>query len=291
MKGSIELMRIIAVILITFTHTRHNIESGYFYFLFEKIPTYGTPVLSLISGYLFWNKTRYKHNIFNTKVASLLIPYLIANTLVLVPVLIANYLGFNYLNRLDYNYTLITEGILSLNSPPINPPTYFIRDIFILFVMLELFLKRNFKMLLIIIPILLFGKIFLRWDIVVMFLFGSLIANFEKHLKLSIAIQIFFGAFMYFKFPELLRFSIAGLIFSFLITIPISMPKTGGFSYLLHLYHSPVIVFLFPIISIFTVEQITSVFIQVFVSIVLIGIFYVVTIKNNRLRILTGNRH
>ena len=58
MNSGIELLRIVAVILITFTHTRNNLEDGYFYFFIEKLPTYGTSILSIISGYLYFTITR-----------------------------------------------------------------------------------------------------------------------------------------------------------------------------------------------------------------------------------------
>ena len=77
MKSGIELMRLIAVILITFTHTRNELSEGYLYFLVETLPTYGTAILSIISGYLFYTVSRKNENLFNKKIKSLAIPYLI----------------------------------------------------------------------------------------------------------------------------------------------------------------------------------------------------------------------
>ena len=54
MKSSIELIRLLALVLIVFTHTRNNLESGIAYFIVEKIPAFGTAILSIVSGYLYF---------------------------------------------------------------------------------------------------------------------------------------------------------------------------------------------------------------------------------------------
>ena len=132
MKPSIELIRLVAVILITFTHTRNDLQSGYIFFVVEKMPTFGTAILSIVSGYLYYSVSL-KKKIFIKKIKTLLIPYLIANISVIIIVFSTILLlDYNPLNRLSLDSSLILEGIFSLNSPPINPPTYFIRDIFII---------------------------------------------------------------------------------------------------------------------------------------------------------------
>ena len=290
MKGSIELMRVIAVILITFTHTRHNIETGPFCFIFETLPTYGTPLLSIISGFLFWEKTRFKKNIFNSKVASLIVPYFIANLLVLSPVLLANSLGYNYLNRLTYDYTLFTEGLLALNSPPINPPTYFIRDLFILFVLLELLFKKNVKMLIILLPLAYFGKIFIRIDIVIMFFMGSIFAMLKHHNKWIIIGLIGLNIFSFMINILPIKYPLSALVFALLIKTKFQLPKTGGFTYLLHLYHSPIMVFSYPVLVLFITNPIMNVFAQVFLSIFFVGILFYLSSKIKPLGLLSGDR-
>lgn len=117
-------MRLVAVILIVFTHTRNDLTNGISFFIIEKIPTFGTAILSIVSGYLYFEISRLKPNLFLNKIKSLAIPYLIANVLILSMVLFFKYvLGYDSLNRLPYDYTLLTEGIFALNSVPINPPT------------------------------------------------------------------------------------------------------------------------------------------------------------------------
>ena len=53
MNYTIEIIRLVAVILITFTHIRHNFTDGPMFYMLEVIPKYGTLILSLVSGYLY----------------------------------------------------------------------------------------------------------------------------------------------------------------------------------------------------------------------------------------------
>ena len=71
MNYSIELLRLMSVILIVFTHTKHNFTGGIFYILFEQIPTYGTAILSIISGFLFSEYSSTKANLLNKKIKTL----------------------------------------------------------------------------------------------------------------------------------------------------------------------------------------------------------------------------
>ncbi len=67
MKPSIELIRLLAVLLITFTHTRNNLTEGISYFIVEELPKLGTAILSIISGYLYFEVSRKKENLFKKK--------------------------------------------------------------------------------------------------------------------------------------------------------------------------------------------------------------------------------
>lgn len=67
MNSSIELIRLIAVILIVFTHTRNGLESGIAHFIVEGIPPFGTAILSIISGYLYFEISRHRKNLFLKK--------------------------------------------------------------------------------------------------------------------------------------------------------------------------------------------------------------------------------
>ena len=252
MKPGIELVRLIAVILITFTHTRNNLESGFTYFIVEELPKYGTAILSIISGYLYYTISRHKTGLFDKKIKSLVIPYLIANFSILFLVLIFNYgFGYNPLNRLSYDWSIVLEGLFSLNSPPINPPTYFIRDIFILFSIIALITQKEWKALLVLIPFLLFGKLIIRWDIAFLFVSGIIYAMVSERLNknillsicgLSIVVVVLF-------FDAYLKFPVSLFLFMLTVDLKIKYLNTGRFSYLLHLYHSPVMVITYPVIS------------------------------------------
>lgn len=292
MKYSIELIRFTAVILITFTHTKHELTDGIFYFFIEEIPKYGTVILSVISGFLYWKISKSKKSLFSKKIKSLLIPYLIANSLVLIPVLIANYFGYNFMNRLKYDFSLIPEGLLSMNSPPINPPTYFVRDIFIVFVLIELFFGKNLKMLLIIIPLLIFGKLMLRYDILILFISGIFIAEFKtkinKYIYLIISFFLSIISFLYFR--QFSKYFVSIFLFVLLIDAKIIFFKTGAYSYLLHLYHSPIIVLSYPAISFFVGNPYLKIVLQILFAIIFSLLLFLITRKFKPLKILSGGR-
>ena len=293
MKPGIELVRLIAVILITFTHTRNNLESGFTYFIVEELPKYGTAILSIISGYLYYTISRHKAGLFDKKIKSLVIPYLIANFSILFLVLIFNYgFGYNPLNRLSYDWSIVLEGLFSLNSPPINPPTYFIRDIFILFSIIALITQKEWKALLVLIPFLLFGKLIIRWDIAFLFVSGIIYAMASKRLNKNILLSIcglcivvvvlFFDAYL--KFP------VALFLFMLTVDLKIKYLNTGRFSYLLHLYHSPVMVITYPVISYLISDITLRVVTQIIWAIAMAYLLFLTTKKIPALKILSGGR-
>jgi len=293
MNSSIELIRLIAVILIVFTHTRNEFESGLIYFLVEKLPTFGTAILSIISGYLYFTISRNDSNLFFKKVKSLAIPYLIANVSILTIVLILNYVfGYDFLNRLNFDLSLLTEGIFALHSPPINPPTYFVRDIFIIFSIIALVANRELKSLFILLPFLLFGTLLLRLDIALLFVIGCLYAmikdRFEKKLliALSIIITLFIGVY----FPMYLKLPCAFLIFILLIDFQFKFYKTGRYSYLLHLYHSPIIVVTFPLINAYVQDPLLKIATQILVALLFVYVLFLISKKYEFLKILSGGR-
>jgi len=294
MKYSIELVRLTAVVLITFTHTQHHFTEGTTHFILEEIPKYGTLLLSLISGFLWQTISRLQPKLFQRKIKSLVIPYLIANLIVLIPVAITFFaFDYNFLNRLDFDYTLITDGVFALNKAPINPPTYFIRDIFMVFVFLELLLNKNFRMLLILIPFAVFGKIFLRVDIVVLFLLGAFSPFIFQKIKKKywiLSAQVLLSAGLFFIFPDYFKYGIAFLIFLFVINIDIKFIKTGNYTYLLHLYHSPVMVATFPVINHFVKSPYPNVILQLSFAFASALILTYVLQKIPLLRFLSGGR-
>ncbi|TDS49977.1 acyltransferase family protein [Myroides indicus] len=282
MNYSLELIRLIAVILITFTHTKNDFSTGITHFIFEEIPLMGTVILSLISGFLFFKISKNKNGLFQNKVKTLLTPYLFANLIVFGLVLTAQYIfDINFLNRLTFDYTLFTEGLLSLNSPPVNPPTYFIRDIFVVFVLVELIKNKNFYMLLIIIPLMIFGKLFLRIDIPLLFLAGIGIAYFSDFIiaykkAIILALLILITALFLFQTKEIdtLKYPFSLFLFILIFNQKIKFYNVGAFSYLLHLYHAPFIVILYPILSFFITNAVLNAFMQIVLSIAFVYILY-----------------
>ena len=217
MIGQIEFLRLASVIVIVFTHTRHNIEAGIFYFIFEVLPPYGTSTLSIISGYLFWEHSKNKPDLLTKKIHTLLVPYLLSNSIIVAFAIIFSHFEIYFLNRIDYDYSIITQGIFSLDSAPINPPTFFIRDLFILFCFISLF-RKNYYSLLIIVPYLILGKLFLRYEIVAFFLTGIMFNNnketlFAMNMKFLYPLLSLFSLFCFYQNLEI----IGKYIFSLLI--------------------------------------------------------------------------
>ncbi len=293
MNYSIEVMRLLAVVLITFTHTRHGVENTSLDFLLEQVPKYGTLLLSIISGFLFWTKSRLEPQLFEKKLRSLVGPYLIANGLVLTLVLgIYLLFGFNYLNRLPLDYHLITEGLFSLNGPPIDPPTYFIRDIFVVFVLMDVVFNKRFKLLLLLIPLIFFGKLMLRYDILGLFVLGMILAAGHEKWG-NVRFPIFFAVctvvgFLF--FPEYAKYAVAPLLFSILIQIRIPFKKTGGYTYLLHLYHSPTMVLTYPFLSKVIHNDVLCVFAQIGTALITAWVLFKMTERWKRLKVLSGGR-
>ena len=293
MKGSFEFARLICVLLLIFTHTRHNYSEGLAYFILEEVPKIGTLILSLISGYLYYSVSRKSKNILEKKVKSLLIPYLIANISVLSLVLIANFIfEINFLNRLDFNFDLIFEGIMALNSPPINPPTFFIRDIFIIFVLIEIFRNKKYFLLMLILPLAIYGELILRYEILYLFLIGLLTAKYSEKLGNSAIIMttvIFWLPLFYFNIAEV-KHLMSILFFIVILAVNLNFKNVGGFTYLLHLYHSPIIVFVYPIISYYFSNQLVLVIYQIILSIIFIYALYFFTRKISFLKLISGQR-
>lgn len=293
MKPSIELIRLFAVILITFTHTRHDLESGFFYLIIEKLPLYGTAILSLISGYLYYSVSRKSKNLFQRKIKSLALPYLIANTGVLILVLLFNFVfGYNPLNRLTYDISIVSEGILALNSPPINPPTYFIRDIFIVFSIIALFTQKEYKAVFVIVPFLLLGTLILRMDVAFLFTIGLLYAKFEEKIdkKWILISNLIVLIIISIWFVDYLKFPISFLIFVSVLDLNIKLFNTGRYSYLLHLYHSPIIVITYPILNTYIDNTYIKLFAQIFIAVFFVFLLFLITKKIKFLKILSGGR-
>jgi hypothetical protein len=186
----------------------------------------------------------------------------------------------------------LIDGIFSLNTTPINPPTYFIRDIFIIFSIIALVTQREFKTLLIIIPFLLFGTLILRLDVAFLFLIGILFSKYKSYLdkKYLIIITILISLIFSIYFTDFLKFPISFLVFILLIDIQFNFYNTGRFSYLLHLYHSPIIVISYPILSAFIDNPILKIAAQILIALIFTYLFFLISKKFKFLEIMSGGR-
>lgn len=293
MKYNLEFLRFFAVILVTFTHTRNNFTGGWEMLVFEDFPKIGTLVLSVISGYLYSEVTYDRKNLFRDKLKKLYIPYLFANSIVIVLVLLASALGYNFLNRYSIDYKLFTEGLFAFTFPPVNPPTYFIRDLFITFILIDLFKNKNYKVLFVIIPLLIFGKLFIRIDIMLLFAVGVVISKYAAFIKKNYLCLIFLLAISsiisFIKTPiDVYKYPLAFLFFMLMFQVKIKFYNVGAFTYLLHLYHSPIIVFTAFFLKIDNL--VLYVIVQILAAISGAFLLYIITRYVKPLKILTGGK-
>lgn len=293
MKYNLELLRLIAVCLITLTHSKIEFTDPQNIFLFEYLPMIGTPVLTLISGYLFAEVSIMRKDLLKNKIKTLLIPFLIANGSVLLLTFIGSLMGFNVLSRLSLgDPSILYNGLLALQVPPVNPPTYFIRDIFVLFLIIDAFKNRHYYNLLFLLPLMFFGHVFIRNDIPVLFSVGFLVARLKNRAKLMSVLKILSVPVAILLFVktgvETYRYPIAIAFFLLTVNLHIKFFDVGAFTYLLHLYHSPVLVILssFIIIS----SPVTELLVQIAVCYILIYILFRLTRYYKPLRILCGGK-
>tara|TARA_R100000388_G_scaffold94968_1_gene84601 strand:+ start:30622 stop:31503 length:882 start_codon:yes stop_codon:yes gene_type:complete len=290
---SIELIRLISVILITFTHIRHNFTDGAMFVLLEQIPLYGTLILSIISGFLYSEITSKKGGLVKKKTRSLLIPYLIANIVVIIPVVIAHFFGIDVLNRLDVGIELITNGLFSISAAPVNPPTYFIRDLFIIFMIVEVLRSRNYYLLVGLIGLAFFGELLLRYDILILFLSGVVLSKVngihQEYFWWSVMITVLGAAVCFWFQIPFEKHVLSILFFILLINWKVGFMDVGGYSYTLHLYHSPVIVVLFPILYAFIPNPYLLVVAQLVCVFIFVSLIFLL-IRKFKLNVMIGGR-
>lgn len=290
---SIEIIRLAAVVLITFTHIRHSFESGFMYVFLEQVPLYGTLILSIISGFLYAEVTSSKPDLLKKKVRSLLIPFLIANILVIIPAFIAHLYRLDLLNRLNFDWRIIYDGLFSISAAPVNPPTYFIRDIFVIFLMIEAIRTRSTLLAAGIILLALFGELLLRYDILALFVGGVLYSRYSKQIQTKkwvfVIGLIITGILLFYADMHFNRHFFSLALFILLIEWKVKFVNVGGYSYTLHLYHSPIIVVSYPLIHQYFENPYLLVFLQVGVAYSLSYIGYQI-IKKLNLRLIIGGR-
>jgi hypothetical protein len=216
-----------------------------------------------------------------------------ANISVLIVVLTAVFLlDYNPLNRLSLDRSLFLEGLLSLNSPPINPPTYFIRDIFIIFSVISLITQKELRSLIVLIPLILFGTLIIRFDVVALFIIGMLYGRFKQLFNKNylITISAILSILILIYLPEYIKFPISFLAFVLIIDVKFNFYNTGRFSYLLHLYHSPIMVISYPVLNLYIDNPFLKIALQILIAILVAYLLFITTTKYKTLRILSGGR-
>ena len=110
----------------------------------------------------------------------------------------------------------------------------------------------------------------------------------NKNILLSICglsvvvVVLFFDAYL--KFP------VALLLFMLTVDLKIKYLNTGRFSYLLHLYHSPIMVITYPVISYLISDATLRVVTQIIWAIAMAYLLFLTTKKIPALKILSGGR-
>jgi hypothetical protein len=152
---------------------------------------------------------------------------------------------------------------------------------------------RNWKGLLFIIPLLIFGKLMLRYDILYLFILGCIYAYLQKKINHKIIIlslaAIVIGLIIYHVPFQILKYGLACLLFLSIINFKIDFIKTGGYTYLLHLYHSPIIVFSYPLLLMITTNPYVLVPIQLLIAFTLSYVIFDIA-KRLKLDFLAGGR-
>src|SRR5690606_2395194 len=132
-------------------------------------------------------------------------------------------------------------------------------------------------------------------DILLLFLLGMTIAHYEAFLTplktkriICIALVLLSVILVFQTDGTIYKYPIALLVFLLVINWKIKFYNVGSYSYLLHLYHSPIIVATYPVIEKLTGNDLIRVLIQVMVSFMAVYVLYLITRKMTPLRILCG---
>lgn len=218
------------VFIITFVHVPPILSTGelmpgiggliqgYFH---QGIMKSGVPVLSCISGFLLYKSSLDKNlwKLARNKTRSLLIPMLLWN----LPVLILIYLlqinglltGIKF-QAYPLDLMTVLNGVLAINSSPVNGPLFFLRDLYVLALLsplIGIFLRSApWLGLLVFFAIGLTnmdGGLVLRNEMLVTFYLGGLAAVRKwdlkrlDHLALPLALLFLAAALIVFLIPEL----------------------------------------------------------------------------------------
>ena len=109
----------------------------------------------------------------------------------------------------------------------------------------------------------------------------------QKYFQLTLLILL---PLCYYFCEPIMKHLISIFIFISIINIKIKFFNVGGYTYLLHLYHSPVIVFIYPLLSKYISNIYMLVISQIILSIIMVYLLFLITRRFAVLKILSGQR-
>lgn len=130
---------IIGIVLLHFhlNNAQNNAVLEFLQFIQSTLFMLSVPLLSVISGYLFFATGAYKtlQKTMTSKFRSFIIPFLIFNTPLVIAVFVMQLYGKGLDNRIVLvNADLITwlNALFSITESPVNYPLLFLRDLFLI---------------------------------------------------------------------------------------------------------------------------------------------------------------
>ncbi|PNW26616.1 hypothetical protein BKP44_16210 [Formosa algae] len=137
-----------------------------------------------------------------------------------------------------------------------------------------------------------FGTLILRLDVAYLFVLGLLYGKFQNVIgkKVLISATVIITLFVGLWSSEYLKFPLYFLIFIMSINLNFKFFNTGRYSYLLHLYHAPIIVITYPILSLYIVNPILKIFTQIFLALFFVFLLFLLIKRFEVLKILSGGR-
>jgi len=158
----IKLMRPLLIILICWAHVPFlygfysqsvdaaSVQTVFGVFLRDVVSRGGVPILTVVSGYLAYLSLQRKPYLtfVRDKAQRILLPYILWNLICLVYILWVHHTFGYTINAKVLEYQGLTEfikDVLAINRMPINPPIYFLRDLFLILLLCPVFalLSRN----------------------------------------------------------------------------------------------------------------------------------------------------
>ena len=132
----------------------------------------------------------------------------------------------------------------------------------------------------------------MRYEILALFIVGIMISKYlnnktRKYFQLVLLILL---PLSYYFYGPIMKHLISIFIFVSIININVKFFNVGGYTYLLHLYHSPVIVFIYPLLSNYISDTYMLVILQIILSISTVYLLFLITRKFTVLKILSGQR-